>query len=77
MAKTTTEDMYQMRCEKVVNESWSRASLHFDEIKKVVEKGKVSTEDDEILLLIAAGAFLQKMTLDRAIDQTCFDLPEK
>lgn len=77
MAKATTEDMYRMRCEKVVNEGWSRASLHFDEIKQVVEKGKVSTEEDEILLLIAAGAFIQKMTLDRAVDQTLFDLPEK
>lgn len=77
MAKTTVEDLYQMRCEKIVNESWSRASLHFDEIKKIVETGEVSTEEDKSLLLVAAGAFVQKMTLEQAIDQTCFHLPEK
>ncbi len=75
MAKTATDDLLLLQCEKIVNESWSKAAIHSDDIKAIVEKGGPSTEREEAIIMIAANAALQKMTLDKATDQLLFEIP--
>ena len=74
MAKTMTEDMFFIHCEKIVNETWSKTAIHYDDIKMIVEKGGPENEYEQMIVMIAANATLQKMTLDRATDQRFFDL---
>jgi len=69
MAKTVTEDLMLMRCEKIVNETWSKTSLYYDTLKDIIEKGGPSTDQELTILMIAANATLQKMTLDKALDE--------
>ncbi len=74
MAKTATEDLIVLQCEKIVNESWSKAAIYYDDIKRIVVKGGASTESEESIMMIAANAALQKMTLDKATDKLLFDI---
>ena len=69
MAKTVNNDMLLLQCGKIVNETWSKASLHYEYIKEIVEKGGPENEQEEAIMMIAANATLQKMTLDRVSDE--------
>ena len=69
---STTEEMNRLKCEKIVNESWSEAYKLYDEIKDIVHRGGVKEEKDNIILMIAANAALQQMTLDKAEDEIHF-----
>jgi len=77
MAKTAIDDLLVLQCEKIVNESWSKAANFYDDIKRIVEKGGPNTESEVGIMMIAANAALQKMTLDRATDQLLFGLSEE
>ena len=77
MAKTAADDLLLLQCEKIVNESWSKAAIHHISLKDIIEKGGPSTEKELAIVMIAANAALQKMTLDRAKDQDLFGLSEK
>lgn len=77
MGKTATDDMFLIRCEKIVNETWSKAAIHYDDIKRIVEIGEINDKKDKIILMIAANATLQKMTLDKAMDKQYFDFAEE
>ena len=56
---------YRLLCEKVVNESWSQMEKHTDLISETLEKDILDTEDIELIKL-AARAFVQKATLEKA-----------
>lgn len=77
MTETMTEDMFFIQCEKIVNETWSKTALYYDEIKAIIEKGGPENEYEQGIMMIAANATLQKMTLDRASDKRFFDLDEE
>jgi len=70
MEKEVMEDLFRIQCEKILNETWAKALIHYDKIKEIVEHGDIRNETDKIVLLIAANAALQKMTLDRAVDSS-------
>ncbi len=70
---TTTEDLSRLKCEKIVNENWSKASTYYDEIKEILEKGEIQDEKEESILMIAAHAALSKMTMDRADEKVLFE----
>jgi len=72
MNGTATDDMFFIQCEKIVNETWSKAAMHYDDIKAIIEKGGPENEYEQIIMLIAANATLQKMTLDKAKDERYF-----
>ena len=74
MTDVMTEDMFFIQCEKIVNETWSKTAIHYDEIKTIVEKGGPENEYEQSIMMIAANATLQKMTLDKANDQRYFDI---
>lgn len=74
MAKTETDDLFALQCEKIVNESWSKAVIHYDSLKEIIERGGPCTEREEAIIMIAANAALQKMTLDRATDRLLFEI---
>lgn len=74
MAKTETDNLLALQCEKIVNESWSKAAIYYDDIKAIVEQGGPCTETEEAIMMIAANATLQKMTLDRATDKLLFEI---
>lgn len=74
MTGTITEDMFFIQCEKIVNESWSKIALYYDEIKAIIEKGGPENEYEQDIMMIAANATLQKMTLDKASDKRFFDI---
>ena len=61
--RVSQQDVCRLICERIVNEGWSEAERHRDEISTIVERGSVESERDRSLLLIAATAFLQKSTL--------------
>jgi hypothetical protein len=63
------DDAERMFCERILNESWSKVSQHTKAIEKIVERGTIESENDLPLLLAAAGAFLQRDTLDERMDQ--------
>jgi len=77
MTETMTEDMFFIQCEKIVNETWSKTAIHYDTIKEIVEKGGPENEYEQSIMMIAANAALQKMTLDKANDQRYFDIDEE
>ena len=64
MDTTASENMFMLQCDQIVNDTWAKAALHFNEIKRIVEAGEITNEHDEAILLIAANATLQKMTFD-------------
>jgi hypothetical protein len=75
MAKIASEeDLILLRCDKIVNETWSKAAVYYEEIKFIMEKGGPSNEAEEAIMMIAANATLQKMTLDKAKDELLFEL---
>ena len=65
------EQLYRIRCERVVNESWAEARKYLDRLKDILSNGAKDNEEVSILYL-AAFAFLQKATLDEAEDQELF-----
>ena len=76
MAKTASEeDLILLRCDKIVNETWSKAAVYYDDIKFIMDKGVPSNKAEEAIMMIAANATLQKMTLDKAKDELLFELP--
>ncbi len=68
MTKALTEDLVLIQCERIVNETWSTITLHYDLLKDIIEKDGPRTEWEQKIVMIAANAALQKMTLDKAID---------
>jgi len=74
MTDAVMEDMFFIQCEKIVNETWSKAAIHYNDIKKIVEKGGPENEYEQSIMMIAANATLQKMTLDKASDTEYFNL---
>lgn len=77
---TTADGVDLLRCERIVNESWSKAGVYFDEIKKIMEKGeneKNNKREREIIKIFARIAY-QKIILDKATDKQCdIYFPEK
>lgn len=65
------EQLYRIRCERVVNESWAEARKYLDRLEDILINGAKDDEDVTILYL-AAFAFLQKATLNEAEDQELF-----
>ncbi len=72
MTESIKEERYRIKCEKVVNESWSVVEEHKDEIKEILEKGGPETDRELSILKIAAEAFLMKISLSRAEDIALF-----
>ena len=70
---TTTKDQNRLKCEKIVNENWSKASLYYDEIKEILEREEIQNEREKSILMIAAHAALSKMIMDRANDELLFE----
>ncbi len=76
---TTADGVNLLRCEKVVNESWSKARMYFDEIKEIMEKEEEEEDEREreIIKMFARIAY-QKMILDKAVDEKYdINFPEK
>lgn len=66
---TTTNEINRLQCEKIVNESWSKARENYDELQEIINNEGPINEKEDIILMIAANAALQKMTLDNANDK--------
>lgn len=62
----TTEEVNRLKCERLVNLSWSKARLHYDDLKEIIAQGGPSNEEEYVIMMVAAFAALQKMTLDKA-----------
>lgn len=59
------EEKFHLRCEKVVNETWSDAEKYTEEIEKTLKKEEWD-ERDQSLMRIAAAAFCQRAIMDKA-----------
>lgn len=70
---TTTEEVSRLKCEKLVNESWSKAWKYLDEIKEILDKGEIQNDHEEAILMIAAHAALSQMTMNKAEQETVFE----
>ena len=68
----SSDDIHRLRCEKIVNESWSKARELYDELENIIHKGKYENEREYTILMIAANAALQQMTLDNVDDEVYF-----
>lgn len=67
-----SDDIHRLRCEKIVNESWSKARDFYYDIEYIIHKGKSENERENAILMIAANAALQQMTLDNVDDEIYF-----
>lgn len=65
---TTKKELYRIRCEKLVNESWGEARKHLDKLHEIFQSGAKNTEEVKIIIK-AAFAFLQRATLEETEDQ--------
>ena len=61
--KMSQTDVCRLICERIANEGWANAEKYKDEIEVIVERRSIKSEKDFSLLLIAANAFLHKVTL--------------
>jgi len=66
------ETVNRLLCEKIVNETWSKAAHYKKEIIEVLDKNGPDNARDISLLIIAAEAFIQKETLIEAEDVISF-----
>jgi hypothetical protein len=60
------DDKYRLLSERILNESWSNVELFKKEIGKILEKGRVESDREMSLIMMAANAFFQKVTLNDA-----------
>jgi len=65
------EDLYRIRCERVVNESWAEAKKHLNKLPAILTNGP-ENEEESAIIISAALAFLQKATLEEAEDLELF-----
>ncbi len=70
---TKDRDVQRLGCEKIVNESWSKAARYKDKIDEVLKKDRPRTDNDISLLIIAAAAFMQRVTLEEVENKELFD----
>ncbi len=70
---TKDRDVQRFRCEKIVKESWSIAKGFKDEIEEVLKKDRPRSSNDISLLIIAAAAFIQKVTLEDVENKELFE----
>jgi len=68
-----TKNTYRLRCEKIVNESWSKVEEHVNEIMKALEKD-ILDERDILLLRLASGAFVQRVQLNQLESDELFQI---
>lgn len=59
------DDRYKLLCEKILNESWSEIEQYTEEIQVALEKEELD-EKDLLLIKLAARAFLQRATMEKA-----------
>ncbi len=77
---TTSDGIDLLRCERIVNESWSKVWMYYDEIKEIMGKGEneENNEREKEIIKVFARIAYQKMTLDKAIDKEYdINFPEK
>lgn len=56
---------YKLLCEKILNESWSEIAQYTEEIQVALLKDEPD-ERDLLLIKLAARAFLQRSTMEKA-----------
>ena len=66
------DESEMLKCEKVVNESWSIVRAHQEELEVIIERGQAINKREKSILIIAAGVALQQLTLDNAKDDYYF-----
>jgi hypothetical protein len=67
MSKKVNQDVIQrLFCERIVETTWSNAEKFKEELAIIVNRGTIKTDRDLSILLISAGAFLQRVTLSDA-----------
>lgn len=59
------DDRYKLLCEKILNESWSEIEQYTEEIQVALLKDEPD-EEDLLLIKLAARAFLQRATMEKA-----------
>lgn len=68
----STDEVKRLRCEKVVNETWSKANKYLKELKVITLRGKINNKREEAILLVAANAAVQKMIMDNTEEPELF-----
>ena len=69
------EELYMIRCEKVVNETWSKLDNYYDELKEILDSGGPKNEREQAIVLLAAETALHNLTLTNAQDEYYFNPP--
>lgn len=69
----TKEELCMLRCEMVVNETWSKLDSYYDELKEIMDKGGPESDREQSIVLIAAEVALQNLTLTKAQDEHFFN----
>lgn len=59
------EEQNRLMCEKVLNESWSKVEKYTEDIQIALKK-KILTKKDLLLIKLAAYAFVQKISMEKA-----------
>lgn len=67
------EELYMIRCEHLVNETWSKLDDYYDELKAIMDKGGPENDREQSIVLIAADTALQNLTLTKAQDEHFFN----
>ncbi len=69
---TKNEEVQRLKCEKMVNTTWTDMAKHRDKLEIILKKENL-TEDEISLLKMIGYAFLQKLTLNDVDDLILFD----
>lgn len=67
----TKEEISRLKCEKLLNESWSQTDNFYNELRIIVMRGYPESDREEAVLMIAGTTALQKLTLDNADEGKC------
>jgi len=62
------ERVFRIKIDHEIAESFGKLRPFFDELKEIVNRGCALTEREQTVLMMAAIASLQKMTMDIAME---------
>ncbi len=66
------KDLFRIRSEKLINESWSIIDEKFNDLIDLSNRGSIDNEEDATLALISVSVIIQNLVFQRTEDEYYF-----